>query len=138
VVRRAPALNIPLSRVLDMKFHMDGTYLGLPHLDGCTIDGETQIALQPYRGVDPEDAVLFRSVLTVGPDGEYKGAVHSETTVETTWACPGLTTHATDRAEIHLYIQGSLVDGGRRMQGEMPPDISSSETLTGSWDFARQ
>jgi hypothetical protein len=36
---------------------------------------------------------------------------------------------------VALSIRGSLA-GGRRMQGQMPPETIGGTTETGSWDFA--
>ena len=121
-------------------YHIDGTLIG----DGwevCTIGGESQGALQPFQAEGPEDPrsgeeAEWKSLVTVGADGEYRGAIHSQVAFTVTYTCPFGNIYRASRAEIHLYLAGHLAEGGRRMQGEMPPDTTTYESITGSWDFA--
>jgi len=109
----------------------------------CTHDGEVQVALQPFQEEYPEpgdDPALWASYLIVGQDGEYRGEVHSQAIVPVTLVCTDqesgrlIYSQYTQRTVVHLYIRGSLINGGR-MQGEMPPDHFADTTLTGGWDF---
>jgi hypothetical protein len=109
------------------------------HADGCNINGEADVALQPFQEEYPpdepgDDPAFWVSYLIVGQDGEYHGVIHSAAILSVTKVCQnGFRGTIEVGMEIHLYIRGSLING-RRMQGEMPPPFAST-TRTGGWDF---
>lgn len=110
------------------------------HGDVCNVNGEADVALQPFQEEYPpdepdDDPAFWVSYLIVGQDGEYSGAIHSQALVpvEVTERCEGTDGRFIMWTAIHLHIEGSLING-RRMQGEMLPPFAST-TFTGGWDF---
>jgi hypothetical protein len=83
---------------------------------------------------EPRDET--KSYLYLRPDGTYAGALIRTATLTVGRTCSnGYVGSFSGELRMSLDIDGTLT-AGRRIQGEMVPDIGGGQTSTGSWDFA--
>jgi hypothetical protein len=102
------------------------TYTGV----SCSDEGAVDVPL------DPSNPLNLRPYIYLAQDGQYAGSIYGLVPLNTAYTCTnGSTGSSGGDVRIRLDIRGS-VTADRRMQGEMVPETSVGETITGSWDFA--
>jgi hypothetical protein len=102
------------------------TYTGV----SCSDEGAVDVPL------DPGNPLNLRPHIYLAQDGQYAGSIYGRVPLSISYACTnGSTGSSGGDVRIRLDIRGS-VTADRRMRGEMVPETSVGETITGSWDFA--